>query len=426
MKRPVFFAFIGLFALMLAACAKLSQNAPVATPLQTPISKGVIKPGEKIGEMTLEQGAPTLPYPYLWQFCDYMPNNHEPTQSKSDCNVPFMSGMTIGIGWIAKESNFASNLDAITWELAIDGDKVDLGAFEPYDSAYTVHGEDNKSRQWLLNLKNLSPGAHTLQLTQTMETAVDDGMSVYQAGTYEHEVHFNVLEKAAYPGLTSGAKTGQHPYTSEKAGLDFLLYLPGDYGKDSQKEWPLIVYLHGAPLRGATPELLMEEPLPKQLENKSDFSFIVVSPIGDGEYEFWAKDEMGQSLFALLDEIKAKYSIDEKRIYLTGNDMGGNGVWKIGLRHPDYFAALAPVAGYASYPFEVPENICDLKGVPVWAFHGKRDPYVPVEVEQELVDALNACGGDAQITVSQDMKNDVPYKVYVAPELYDWFLEQTK
>ena len=125
-------------------------------------------------------------------------------------------------------------------------------------------------------------------------------------------------------------------------------------------------------------------------------------------------------------KLRLKTSVDAKRIYLTGNDMGGNGVWAIGLRHPDYFAALAPVAGYASYPFAVPENICDLKDVPVWAFHGKRDPYVPVEVEQELVDALKACGGKAQITVSQDMKNDVPFKVYADPALYKWLLGQSK
>ena len=106
--------------------------------------------------------------------------------------------------------------------------------------------------------------------------------------------------------------------------------------------------------------------------------------------------------------------------------MGGNGVWQLGLRHPELFAALAPVAGYASYPFAVPDNICDLKDVPVWAFHGERDPYVPVEVEQELVDALNACGGEAQITVSPDMKNDVPFKVYADPALYEWLLGQEK
>jgi predicted peptidase len=127
-----------------------------------------------------------------------------------------------------------------------------------------------------------------------------------------------------------------------------------------------------------------------------------------------------------LDEIQTEYSIDENRIYLTGNDMGGNGVWVIGLGHPEYFAALVPLAGYASYPFEVPENICDIKHVPVWAFHGERDPYVPAQVEQDLIDALIACGGDAQITLSPEMKMDVPYKVYADPRLYEWLLSQTQ
>jgi predicted peptidase len=96
------------------------------------------------------------------------------------------------------------------------------------------------------------------------------------------------------------------------------------------------------------------------------------------------------------------------------------------LSHPEYFAALAPVGGYFGYPFEVPENICDLKDVPVWAFHGGRDPAVPVEVEQKLVDALSACGGNARMTVSPDMKNDVPYNVYTDPELYEWLSSNSR
>jgi hypothetical protein len=433
MKRFAMLTFTGLLALMLAACAQISpatappQNQTGTMPPQTPVpGEGMIKPGGKIGEMTLEQGAPTLPYPYLWQFCDNMPDKHEPTTSSSECKVPHMSGVTITLGWLARESKLASNWDAMTYELSIDGDEIDLEAFEPYESDYSTHGENNKSLQWLLNLRNLAPGAHTLQIKQTMETAVDDGMNVYQPGVYEHEVHFTVLEKEVYPELSSSPDSGQHPYTSQKAGLDFLLYLPDDYGSNPQQEWPLIVYLHGAPLRGATLELLAEEPLPKKLINENDFPFIVLSPLGDGDYEFWSRGAMPEALFKLLEEIKANYSIDAKRIYLTGNDLGGNGVWAIGLRHPDYFAALAPVAGYATYPFEVPENICDLKDVPVWAFHGKRDPYVPVEAEQDLVDALNACGGEAQMTISPDMKNDVPFKVYAEPELYKWFLRQGK
>lgn len=102
----------------------------------------------------------------------------------------------------------------------------------------------------------------------------------------------------------------------------------------------MIVYLHGAHLRGATLEILRKEPLPRHVEKVKDFPFIVVSPLGDGGFEFWVKEEMIDPLFALLDEIQATISVDAKRIYLTGSDMGGNGVWAIGLRQPDYFAAL--------------------------------------------------------------------------------------
>jgi hypothetical protein len=45
-------------------------------------------------------------------------------------------------------------------------------------------------------------------------------------------VNFTVLEKAVYPTFSSNPYVGQHPYTSEKAQLDFLLYLPANYGKE--------------------------------------------------------------------------------------------------------------------------------------------------------------------------------------------------
>jgi hypothetical protein len=416
MKSLRFFAFVLLFIAVLAACG-------IAVP--APVKKG-IKPGDKVGEMTIEQGIPTLPYPYLWNFCEYMPDKHEPTKSTSDCDIPLMSGLAIVFGWLAKETNFAPNIEAMTWELFIDGYQVDLAEFEWNDFDYPEHGEGNKERRWIVDLKQLSPGKHTFLLAWRSKVAVDDGYNVYQPGTYAHLVNFNVLEKEIFPALSSTAKTGQHPYRLEKAQLDFLLYLPGDYGKDPQQKWPMIVYLHGAHLRGATLELLMMEPLPKHIEKVGDFPFIVVSPLGDGGFEFWAKEEMINPLFTLLEEIQATYSVDAKRIYLTGSDMGGNGVWAIGLRRPDYFAALAPLAGYFGYPFEVPENICDLKELPVWAVHGERDPYVPAEVEQELVDALNACGGNAQLTLSPDMKNDVLYNVYESPEIYEWLLSQSR
>ena len=41
-----------------------------------------------------------------------------------------------------------------------------------------------------------------------------------------------------------------------------------------------------------------------------------------------------------------RYNIDENRIVLRGMSMGASGTWHLGLKHPDYFAALGPYCGY--------------------------------------------------------------------------------
>jgi hypothetical protein len=411
MRKLVYLTLIGSIVISLAACTMAKPESV----------KGVIKPGDNIGEMTVEQSS-EIPYPNFWWFCEFS-DEYEPNINTSDCEVPLVSSLDINIGWIAKESKLAPNWDAMTWEIYIDGYRIDLESFKWLEEEYTAKVENNKARDWELTLKNLTPGEHTLRITRTSEIAVDDGWNEYQPGRYEEIVNFTVLEEKVYPTFSSSVDIGQHPYTSENAEIDFLLYLPDDYGKDPQQEWPMIVFLHGALLRGSNLELLLGAELPKKLEKEKDFPFIVVSPLGDGGQGFWSK-EMINPLFTLLEEIQTEYSVDPKRIYLTGNTIGAYGVWAIGLRYPEYFAALAPVSGYFGWPHGVPDNICDLKDVPVWAFHGSRDDTIPVEADQELVDALNACGGNAQITINTDMKMDLRIKVYNDPELYQWLLTQ--
>ena len=45
---------------------------------------------------------------------------------------------------------------------------------------------------------------------------------------------------------------------------------------------------------------------------------------------------------SVLDEVQSELSIDPDRVYLTGGSGGGNGVWVIGTRYPERFAALEP------------------------------------------------------------------------------------
>lgn len=419
MKTLKFVSLGIVWAVVLSSCGIPQKSISV------PVT-GMVQPGGRIGEMTVEQSSPTLPYLSLWDYCEPMPDSLEPNSSKVSCDVPQMSGITVSFGWLAREGHFLTNWRSMTWELSIDGVPVDVASYPWQEFAYLQHGDDNLERRWLIDLKTLTPGKHVLRLAWSSGIDVDNGIKVYKPGLYEHKVEFTVIEQAQYPVLSSEPKIGQHPFSSEQAGLDFLLYLPEDYGEEPTREWPLIVFLHGAYLRGAPIDRLKEEALPSELDNRGDLPFIVVSPVGDGGYEFWAQEEMSNRLLILLDQIQTAYPVNEKQVYLIGDGMGANGVWMLGLNKPEYFAALVPIGGYVGDPFEVPDNICALSDVPIWAFHGGKDAVVPVQVERDLVDAVNACGGNAQLTVQEDMTNNISCLVYRDPELYSWLLAQSK
>ena len=61
--------------------------------------------------------------------------------------------------------------------------------------------------------------------------------------------------------------------------LNYLLFLPKEYSADSQKKWPLILFLHGAGERGDDLEKVKVHGIPKIVEQQEDFPFIAVLDI---------------------------------------------------------------------------------------------------------------------------------------------------
>ena len=51
-------------------------------------------------------------------------------------------------------------------------------------------------------------------------------------------------------------------------------------------------------------------------------------------------------LLALLDTVDARYKIDRNRVYCTGFSQGGFISFGVGYKHPEIFAAVAPVSGH--------------------------------------------------------------------------------
>ena len=196
----------------------------------------------------------------------------------------------------------------------------------------------------------------------------------------------------------------------------YLLYLPDGYVDDKEKEYPFVLFLHGAGERGSDLNKVKKHGPPKIIESKKDFPCIVVSPQCPAG-ESWTAFKLN----ALIEDIVEKYRIDEERIYLTGLSMGGYGSWDLASNYPHWFAAIAPICGGGDV-----RRVRSIKDIPVWAFHGMKDNVVPVERTLVLVRALEAIEGNIKFTVYPEAGHDSWTETYDNPEFWKWLFDQKR
>ena len=204
----------------------------------------------------------------------------------------------------------------------------------------------------------------------------------------------------------------------KKVQLDYLVYLPKDYKKSRQK-WPLVMFLHGAGERGTDKNLLaVHGPVMQIVKQKKEFPFILIAPQCP-EDSWW--EEHIDDLNALLEKVIDKYRVDKDRVYLTGISMGGEGTWKLAMRYPEKFAAIAPICGIGR-----PWLAFRLKNIPIWAFHGVKDSTIPVAETQKMEKALKEVKANARFTYYPKLDHNSWTITYDNPEFYQWLLAQRK
>lgn len=203
-------------------------------------------------------------------------------------------------------------------------------------------------------------------------------------------------------------------HRTNKVTTKYLLYLPKDY--DQKNLWPVLLFLHGIGERGDNLDLVKKHGPPKLIAGGKQFPFIVVSPQCPNGH-WWETAE----LTALLDEIAARYKVDQDRTYLTGLSMGGFGTWWLAAYQPNRFAAIVPICGGGDL-----SSAKRIAHIPAWVFHGGKDPTVPLAMSQKMVEALKKSGGNPKFTIYPEAGHDSWTKAYNTPELYEWLLLQKR
>jgi predicted peptidase len=200
-------------------------------------------------------------------------------------------------------------------------------------------------------------------------------------------------------------------FEKDSVKFDYLFYLPEGYGKDDAV--PLVLFLHGA---GDKLDRMKRNGLPRQVERKKDYPFILVAPESPGRG--WNP----RSLNTLLDDVVSKYKVDKDRVYVTGLSMGGFGTWSLIAASPDRFAAAIPICGGGS-----PGNAKKLKDMPIWVFHGAKDETVPASRSEAMVKALKDAGSDkVKFTLYPDAGHNAWTPTYNNPDVWKWLLEQKR
>ncbi|MBP3958192.1 dienelactone hydrolase family protein [Gemmata sp. G18] len=200
-----------------------------------------------------------------------------------------------------------------------------------------------------------------------------------------------------------------------KVEMDYLLYLPKGYEK-GDKDWPLVLFLHGGGETGTDLEKVKIHGPPKLVAAGKEFPFILVSP--QTRRFGWDPD----TLHALLDEITTKHKVDKDRIYVTGMSMGGMGTWALAASRPDRFAAIVPICGGGN-----PTDAKKIKDLPIRIFQGGKDPIVRLQTAEAMIKALKDAGAvDAELKVYPEAGHDSWTETYEDQKLFEWLLKQKR
>lgn len=178
-------------------------------------------------------------------------------------------------------------------------------------------------------------------------------------------------------------------------GSQMLYGLSVPDGYDPSRPRPLLLALHpgGQRMRYYGSAYARFVVLPAM----SKIDPIIVAP--DCTWSGWTDPAAERAVMALLEHVMREYSIDKRRVLVTGFSMGGRGTWFMASRHADLFTAAIPIAAASEEPVE------SLATMPTYVIHSRQDQVVPFAPAEKLARQLSAMGRPVKFEAIRDAEH---------------------
>ena len=301
---------------------------------------------------------------------------------------------------INKEKSTTNN--AVTFEQG-KVEKTEEGIYLPIAQVMNIMGKVAKTEEGYLAIQqeNLADVTKSVERSKDVDEvvipsasntwnpgAVEELDPEYTWADYMNDVSDGKrttgwLWRSFYIPLGSNFKDGNGEEVTIEANriVPFNKYVPTNYDKDETR---LTYMLHGGTGNENTPTHRLTSREVNVDEYAQKYNYIIVSPNGWTQNPIWRENQALYSFEKSFEMVMNEYPVDEDKVFISGNSLGGRGTLELAMRFPERFKAMvasAPkiadkISGQTGLQISIEDtkyDLANIKDMPAMIVQGTAD-----------------------------------------------------